>query len=157
MPTLSELVEECLRDVREIMPWTLVERMKQNSNLLILDVRESYEYAAMHIEGSVSVPRGILEAACEWGYEDTLPELACGREREVVVVCRSGRRSVLAAHSMQRLGFQNVVSLRTGLRGWNDYEEPLVHADGSVVGTDDADIFFLSRVRAEQMPPKDRG
>jgi hypothetical protein len=58
---------------------------------------------------------------------------------------------------MQRLGFQNVVSLRTGLRGWNDYEEPLVHADGSVVGTDDADIFFLSRVRAEQMPPKDRG
>ncbi|ABB22922.1 rhodanese-like domain-containing protein [Pelodictyon luteolum] len=154
MTTLSELVEECLPDVQEIMPWHLVERMAGVPGLLIVDVREPYEFEAMHIEGSVCVPRGILEAACEWGYEDTLPELAAGRDREIVVVCRSGRRSVLAAYAMQRLGFLNVRSLRTGLRGWNDYDEPLVDADGAVVGTNDADSFFLSRLRPDQMPPK---
>ncbi|TCD48227.1 rhodanese-like domain-containing protein [Chlorobium sp. N1] len=153
MSTLEELVEECLRDVKEIMAWTLVERMEENPRLLIVDVREPYEYDAMHIDGSLNVPRGVLEAACEWGYEDTLPELASGRGREIVVVCRSGRRSVLAAYAMQRLGFESVVSLRTGLRGWNDYEEPLVDSEGARVDADEADRFFLSRVRRDQMAP----
>jgi len=157
MPTLEELVEECLRDVKEIMPWTLVERMAENPELLVVDVREPFEYMSMHIGGSLSVPRGVLEAASEWGYEDTVPELASGREREIVLVCRSGRRSALAAFAMQRLGFTNVVSLRTGLRGWNDYEEPLVDASGATVDAEDADSFFLSRVRPEQMGPKGGG
>ena len=84
----------------------------------------------MRIPGSMSVPRGILESACEWEYEETIPALVQAREREVVVVCRSGYRSVLAAHSMQVLGYQNVVSLKTGLRGWKDYEQPLVDQAG---------------------------
>ena len=88
MKRFIELISDCLTDVREIMPWDLEERLQANPDLLILDVREPYEFAAMHIPGSVNVPRGILESACEWDFEETIPELVRAREREIVVVCR---------------------------------------------------------------------
>lgn len=155
MQHFIEMIRGCLSEVREIMPWDLEERLEANPDLLIVDVREPYEYNAMHLPGSVNVPRGILESACEWDYEETLPELVQARQREIVVVCRSGYRSVLAAHSMQVLGYQNVVSLRTGLRGWNDYEQPLQDEAGRPVDLDDADEYFTARLRPEQMKPKD--
>nr|WP_155449565.1 rhodanese-like domain-containing protein [Allochromatium palmeri] len=135
------------------MPWDLEERIQANPELLIVDVREPEEFAAMHIEGSINVARGILESACEWDYEETVPDLVQAREREIVVVCRSGYRSVLAAHSMNVLGYSNVVSLKTGLRGWKDYEQPLVDGDGQPVDLDDADVYFTPRLRPEQHRP----
>ncbi len=146
----SDLIADSLSRVREIMPWDLVERIECNRDIFILDVREPAEFKAMHIPGSVNVPRGVLEPACEWDFEETVPELVRARDREVVVVCRSGRRSVLAADTMQRLGYRDVRSLKTGLRGWNDYEEPLENGSGESVLAEDADNFFLSNVRPDQ-------
>ncbi len=153
MKNFIELVRGCLTEVREIMPWDLEERRGANPELLILDVREPYEFYAMHIPGSINVPRGILESACEWDYEETVPELVTGRDREIVVVCRSGYRSILATHVMQVLGFTNVASLQTGLRGWKDYEQPLEDAHGNEVDLDEADIYFTPVLRPDQMRP----
>jgi rhodanese-related sulfurtransferase len=153
MKNFLELIKGCLSEVREIMPWDLEERMQANPELLIVDVREPAEFDAMHIAGALNVPRGILESACEWDYEETLPELVQARGREVVVVCRSGYRSVLAAHSMQVLGYENVVSLTTGLRGWKDYDQALVDKDGGEVDLDDADVYFTPKLRPEQLRP----
>lgn len=151
MKNFIELVRGCLTDVREIMPWDLEERLGANPELLVVDVREPYEYEAMHISGSINVPRGILESACEWDYEETVPELVEARRREVVVVCRSGYRSVLAANSLQVLGYENVSSLQTGLRGWKDYDQPLEDAAGNAVDLDEADVYFTPRIRPDQM------
>ena len=153
MTKFIELIQDCLTDVEEIMPWDLEERLQENPELLIVDVREPYEFEAMHIPGSINVPRGILESACEWDYEETIPDLVRARDREIVVACRSGYRSVLAANSMQVLGYSNVASLKTGLRGWNDYEQPLVDGGGAPVELDDADEYFTPRLREEQMRP----
>jgi len=117
-------------------------------------VREPYEYDTMHIPGSYCVPRGILESACEWDYEETVPELVLGRERDIVVVCRSGYRSVLAAHSLQVLGYTDVVSLKTGLRGWNDYEQPLVDKDDTPVDIEQADDYFTPKLKPQQLRPR---
>jgi rhodanese-related sulfurtransferase len=154
MKNFLELIKGCLTDVREIMPWDLEARLEANPDLLIVDVREPYEFEAMHIEGSLNVPRGVLESACEWDYEETVPALVEARDREVVVVCRSGYRSVLAAHSMQVLGYRDVVSLATGLRGWKDYDQPLVAGDGQPVDLDDADVYFTPRIRYDQQRPQ---
>jgi rhodanese-related sulfurtransferase len=151
MKNFIELVRGCLTDVREIMPWDLEERLEANPGLLIVDVREPYEYEAMHIPGSINVPRGIMESACEWDYEETVPELAEARQREVVVVCRSGYRSLLAANSLQVLGYENVCSLQTGLRGWKDYDQPMEDGAGKEVDLDDADVYFTPRIRPDQM------
>jgi rhodanese-related sulfurtransferase len=102
----------------------------------------------------VHVPRGLLEAACSWDYDDTVPALAAGRERSIAVVCRSGQRSLLAADVLQQLGYADVVSLKTGVRGWNDAEQPLVDADGRAVDGDAAEAQLAPRVRADQQRPK---
>lgn len=154
MKRFLELVRDCLSDVREILPWDLVERLEQNPELLVLDVREPAEFAAMHLPGSLNVPRGILESACEWGYEETEPALVMAREREIVVVCRSGYRSVLAAHAMSLLGYTHLASLQTGLRGWKDFEQPLVDGAGQEVDLDDADDYFTPKLRPEQIGPE---
>ena len=155
MKRFMELIRECLSGIREIMPWDLVERQRVNPELLVLDVREPYEFDAMHIPGSLNVPRGILESACEWDYEETVPELVRARHREIVIVCRSGNRSILAAHAMQVLGYSDVASLASGLRGWKDYEQSLVDGGGKEVDLDDADDYFTPRLRPDQLRPRD--
>ncbi len=155
MKTFLDLMHSHLSDVQEIMPWDLEERLADNPDLLLLDVREPDEFAAMHIAGSINVPRGILESACEWDYEETVPELVQARAREIIVSCRSGYRSVLAAYSLNVLGYQTVVSLKTGLRGWKDYEQPLINAAGAAVDLDDADVYFTTKLRPDQQRPVD--
>lgn len=153
MKHYTDLVAECLNEVEELFPWDLTERMEDNPELLLLDVREPYEFDAMHIDGAINAPRGILESCCEYDYEETIPELAAAREREIVVICRSGYRSVLAAHTMQRMGYKNVASLKTGMRGWNDFEQPMIDAQGQEVDIDDADDYFTTKLRPEQQRP----
>ena len=150
----KDLIEQSLTRVAELMPWDLEQRIAQSTYLLLLDVREPYEFAAMHIEGSLNVPRGILETACEYGYEETVPELVEARDRDIVIICRSGNRSVLAADIMQQIGYQRVCSLKTGLRGWNDYEQPLVDAEGRQVSFEQGDTYFAPRLRPEQLGPR---
>lgn len=147
---LRDLLAECQKHVAEIFPWDLKERLEGAAPPLLLDVREPHEFACAHIAGSLIVPRGILEMACEEGYEDAVPELVAAREREIVVICRSGQRSLLAARTLQRLGYRQVTSVRTGLRGWNDDEYPLIDARGRPVPADAADACFTARAPAGQ-------
>ncbi len=149
----TDLIRECLNSVEECFPWDVEEKLEQGKDCLIVDVREPYEFDFARIEQSINVPRGILESACDWGYDDTIPELASARNREIIVVCRSGNRSILAAYTMQQMGYRKVVSMKTGLRGWNDNEQPLIDKDGNPVDVDDAEEFLASKVRPDQMAP----
>ncbi len=154
MKTFQELVDEALQRVEELFPWDLEEETSNNPELMLLDIREPDEYDAMHIQGALNVPRGILETSCEFDYEETVPELASAREREIVVICRSGKRSALAADVMQQLGFKKVKSLKTGMRGWSDYEQDMVNGDGELVDEDSAIDFFTPKLLPEQMSKK---
>ena len=154
MKHYTDLVAECLSEVDELFPWDLEEKLQQTPDLMLLDIREPYEFNALHIDGAVNVPRGVLESACEWDYEETVPALAAGREREIVVICRSGYRSVLAAHTMQRMGYKHVYSLKTGMRGWFEFEQPMVDGDNQPVDEDFAEEYFTTKLRPEQHKPK---
>jgi rhodanese-related sulfurtransferase len=153
MKRYTELIKECRQIVKEIMPWDLEELLEEEQKPLLLDVREGDEYVAMHIENSLHVPRGILETSCEYGFEETVPELVEARQREVIVVCRSGNRSLFAAKVMQELGYLNVLSLKTGLKGWNDCELPLLDQTNKLVDMEAADDFFETKVRPDQLKP----
>jgi len=154
MKTFADLVAAHLGEVDEEFPWDVEERSSEGQSPLIVDVREHSEFTTMHIEGSLHVPRGILESACEYNYEETIPELVEARDRDIVVVCRSGNRSVLAAYTMRLMGYTRISSMKTGLRGWNDYELPLVNIGCQPVAVEDADEFFTTRLRPEQESPK---
>jgi rhodanese-related sulfurtransferase len=149
----ADLLAEAAAQVPELMPWDLQALLQSAAPPLVLDVREPAEFALAHVAGSLLVPRGLLEAACEWDYDDTVPELVAARQRTVVVVCRSGNRSLLAALQMQRMGYQDVRSLRTGIRGWNDAEQPLLDGAEQPVSADDAEPRLAARVRPAQRAP----
>jgi rhodanese-related sulfurtransferase len=152
--TYKDLVAAVAPEVKESFPWDIVDEQAAGADIMWLDIRCPHEYAEMHIPGSLNVPRGILEIACDYGYEETVPELVEARQRKVVVVCRSGNRSILAAYTMQQLGFEDVVSLKTGLRGWNDYEQPLEDGQGNPVPLEQADDYFIPKLTPEQEGPK---
>jgi rhodanese-related sulfurtransferase len=156
MKRFTDLITACLPDITEVFPWDVADSLEGSNPPLVVDVREADEFDTMHIEKSLHVPRGVLEAACEYNYEDTVRELVEARERDVVVVCRSGNRSALAAFTMQLLGYRQVSSMKTGLRGWNDYELPLVNAAGKTVPVETADEYFTTRLRPDQLDPSGR-
>jgi len=154
MKRYDDLVAEALTRVKEVSPWDFGRRYQAGDIPLLIDVREPAEFAMLRVPGSINVPRGVLEQSCEWDYDETVPELAAGRDREIVVICRSGKRSVLAADVMQQMGYTNVVSLKTGVRGWNDFEQPLVDSGGKQVDGDNADKQLAPNLRPEQRKPK---
>ncbi len=153
MKTFVQLIQEAQQNVKEIFPWDLADNMETN-DILIIDVREPYEFKCMHIQDSINVPRGILETACEYGFEETVPKLVEARNKPVVVVCRSGNRSIFVAEVMQKMGYSDVISLKTGLRGWNDAELILVDQDNDSIDIDDADLYFAPKLRPDQHSPQ---
>jgi rhodanese-related sulfurtransferase len=154
MKRYDDLVADALTRVKEVLPWDLSKRLVAGNAPVLLDVREPAEFARLSIPGSINVPRGVLEQSCEWDYDETVPLLAAGCEREIVVICRSGRRSALAADVMQQMGYTKVVSLKNGVRGWNDFDQPLVDAAGNPVDGDKADEQTAPQLRPEQRRPK---
>jgi len=153
MKRFIELIEDCKQHVNEIFPWDVEDLQQANPEMLLVDVREPYEYDAMHVESSILAPRGVLETCCEWDFDETIPALAAGRDKEILIICRSGNRSLLAARTMQLMGFNNVHSLKTGLRGWNESDLPLIDKEGNEVDPEDGDDFFASKLAPEQHDP----
>ncbi len=81
---------------------------------LLLDVREPWEHEVCRIGDSKLVPLRSLPAAA-----DELP-----RDRDIVVICHHGRRSLHAAMWLAREGFSRVYNLRGGVAGWADQVDP---------------------------------
>lgn len=84
-------------------------RLEAGEELLLIDVREPEEYAAGHIPGAKSLPIGRIDEA----------SALFSPEQEVMVVCRSGRRSDYACQILQKQGFQNVHNVVPGMSGWS--------------------------------------
>jgi len=153
--TYKDLVAEIAPKVKEYFPWDIEEKLHTDEDILFLDVRENQEYDTMHINNSLHVPRGILETAVEWDHEETEPELVEARNRQIVVVCRSGSRSIFAAYTLMQMGYNNVSSLKTGLRGWNEYDMPIVDIEGKSVDPEIGDKYFANKLLSYQRKPVD--
>lgn len=153
MKRYDDLVADALTRVKEVQPWDVRALLDAGHELILLDVREPAEFAVLRIPGSINAPRGVLEQSCEWDYDETVPVLAAGRELDIVIVCRSGKRSALAADTMRQMGYVSVVSLKTGIRGWSDFEQPLVDANSNPVDGDAAEALLAPHLRPEQHKP----
>jgi rhodanese-related sulfurtransferase len=102
-----------------IAPDQLVQQMeKKDANLLLLDVRTPEEFAAGHIPGAVNIPHDQLP--------NRLAELAGAKNKEVVVYCRSGRRSAIAQETLSKQGFTSVKHLEGDMLKWQEDKRPTV-------------------------------
>jgi len=117
MPTFRQLLEQARAVVSEVSPESVAARLRSDDVPVLLDVREPDETAEGHLPGALLVPRGNLELRIE---------RMVGREREVVVYCAGGVRSVLAARTLLDLGYARVSSLAGGYGRWSDLGLPRV-------------------------------
>ncbi|NOT12286.1 MAG: MBL fold metallo-hydrolase [Methylococcaceae bacterium] len=81
-------------------------------NLTVIDTREENEYTAGHLDQAVLLPRGVLEFKI-----GNMPELA-NKSKAVLIYCRTGGRSAMAAQTMKTLGYTNVLSMAGGYEAW---------------------------------------
>jgi len=77
---------------------------------LLLDVREPGEYAEAHAPNAVLIPLGQLASR--------LDEIASYKDRQIAVMCRSGRRSGIATDLLQQAGYSKVSNVRGGIIAW---------------------------------------
>ena len=90
---------------------------------LILDVREPEEYAHGHVPGAINVPQADLASDM-----DELP-----RDCPILVICRSGSRSLRAAQYLKQTGFERVASVKGGTKAWSAAGNRLAFGDTSGV------------------------
>lgn len=99
-------------DVHQVKRW-----MELSRPFVLLDVREESEWAKSHLPNAQYIGRGILERDIETRF----PEL----DTPLVLYCGGGFRSVLAADSLQQMGYRNVISMDGGFRGWTEAGYPI--------------------------------
>src|ERR1035437_7509195 len=99
--------------VPEITPRELKARQDRGEDLFILDVREVHEYQICNLKGNL-IPLGDLARRVN--------EL--DSSREMVVHCRSGKRSAEAIRFLQKAGFKKLWNLKGGVLAWSDEVDP---------------------------------
>jgi len=85
--------------------------------VLLLDVREPGEYAAGALTGAINIPRGMLEVKADPAMPPHDARLT-DRTQPIIAYCASGGRSLLAAATLQEMGFNNVKSMAGGFTAW---------------------------------------
>jgi hydroxyacylglutathione hydrolase len=102
----------------------LQERLGRHE-LTLIDVRGASEYEAGSVPGSRHIPLGYIERR--------ISEVP--KDRPVVVMCQSGRRSAIAASVLEAHGYANVINLQGGFEAWEQAGYPVVRGGQSVQDT----------------------
>lgn len=74
-------------------------------NQIIIDTRESFEYAASHVKGAINIPPAQF-------MKPSLPKQleALDKDTQIILYCRSGARSNTVGHILRTHGFSNIVN-----------------------------------------------
>ncbi|MGV3740910.1 MAG: rhodanese-like domain-containing protein [Burkholderiaceae bacterium] len=83
----------------------------------IVDVRDSYDYAAGHMPAAKNIPAKELS--------QRIGELEKSKSKAIIVVCSSGKQSVKAAAELKKAGFNEVYSLEGGVTAWQAQGLPI--------------------------------
>lgn len=97
-----------LNTPKEINADQLNKMMSSSNPPYIIDVREPVEFMEFHVNGAVNIPLGSLGGAAA-----NLP-----KDRDIVVYCRTGRRSEIAQKALNESGVPNVANLMGGVYVW---------------------------------------
>jgi rhodanese-related sulfurtransferase len=100
--------------VREVSPADFVATLAGRPGTLLVDVREAWELRIVRLPDAVHVPMAEIPAR--------LGEL--DRARDIVVLCRSGGRSLSVAHFLEAQGYPSVANLTGGILAWRRDVDP---------------------------------
>ena len=132
-PKYNDIYESARQEITELDSLHFSQRMAA-PNTIIIDVREPSEWVDGVIENANLIPRGILERESSKSFTN----LDC----EILIYCATGKRSAIAAQTMQHMGYSNVSSLEQGFEGWRSENLPIAAgpAGSSSNSTCDSDV-----------------
>src|SRR5215468_4279040 len=107
-----KVVDDAKSRVREVSAVDTQQRMRDNSEVKLIDVREDKEWNDAHAAGAIHLGKGIIER----DIETTVPD----KDTELILYCGGGYRSALAADVLQQMGYTNVFSMAGGWKAWQD-------------------------------------
>ena len=115
-----KIVEDAKRRVHEIGIEQYQKMLAEGDAGQLIDVREDAEWNAAHAADAIHLGKGVIERDIEHTFPDKTARL--------VLYCGGGFRSALAADAIQRMGYNNVLSLDGGWRAILAAELPIVEA-----------------------------
>jgi len=112
------------------------------ADILLIDVREGYEFNPGYIPVAVNIPRGVIDFKMGndafWENQMLYPP---EKDTQIILVCKKGKRSLMTIHVLKKLGYTNVKYLKGGFKQWEityplEQEKNLdqVHDSGEEVG-----------------------
>jgi molybdopterin/thiamine biosynthesis adenylyltransferase/rhodanese-related sulfurtransferase len=117
-PSFRDRVKSIKEQIQEMSPDEVAELLEDNDDVELIDVRERDEYEQGAIPGAKFIPRGFLDVK----IEREVPE----KDKTIVLHCAGGTRSALAAHDLEELGYENVISMSGGFNQWEEHGLPTV-------------------------------
>jgi glyoxylase-like metal-dependent hydrolase (beta-lactamase superfamily II)/rhodanese-related sulfurtransferase len=118
----GKIIAQLLAEAASRVPFMSLGELKahvdaQETDLIVLDVREREAFAGGHIPGARLLPRGQLELR----VNEDLPDPT----RRILAYCEFGRISTLAAATLREIGFQRAVALDGGMKAWREAGYPI--------------------------------
>ena len=108
------LVNDAKSRVREVTVAETQQRMRENKDVKLIDVREDNEWDEAHAAGAIHLGKGIIER----DIETTVPD----KDAELILYCGGGYRSALASDALQKMGYTNTFSMAGGWKAWKASE-----------------------------------
>jgi rhodanese-related sulfurtransferase len=111
-PGFLALVDAVRGQIRQCGIAEVKARLDRGETFHFIDVREDGEWAADRARGARHIGRGVLER----DIETLIPD----KDAPIVLYCGGGFRSALAAESLGKMGYRNVLSMDGGMRAWRE-------------------------------------
>ena len=102
--------------MREITVQELKEKQDKGEDFQLVDVREDFEYEMSNLGGTLIPLGGIL-----------IESEKIAKDKPVVVMCRSGKRSAAAIMQLEQRGFTNLYNLQGGILAWASEIDPTMN------------------------------
>lgn len=114
---IQELLDTAFKKFSPISPLLAVAKMN-DSETVIIDVREPNEFSQSHIENAINSPLSKLP--------EQLGKLEPYKKKPVLIACQTGTRAASAAKILTKAGFEQIFVITGGMQSWeDDYKLPI--------------------------------
>jgi rhodanese-related sulfurtransferase len=116
-PGFLQIVNDAKSRVRENTPEDVRRKQEAGAQFHLIDVREDNEWEKGRAAGAIHLGKGIIERDIEAAIPD--------HQSQIILYCGGGYRSALAADALQKMGYENVISMDGGWKRWVELGYPV--------------------------------
>ena len=115
-PAFLKAVNDAKKNIKETDVNTVKARLDKGDKFFFVDVREDEEWKAGRAKGAIHIGKGVIERDIEAKIPD--------KSAEIILYCGGGFRSAIAAESVQKMGYTQVISMDGGIHAWRENGYP---------------------------------